>query len=138
VTPTSSSGKDAKAVASRLRANFAALSPGSRKELQKLRAAIRSAAPKATEDFSYGIPAFRLDGKPFVYYAAWARHCSLYPMTESIQRAFAADLEGYEMSKGTIRFPFNERLPVGLIKRMVKAHAAGLRAKAKRGAKRPS
>jgi uncharacterized protein YdhG (YjbR/CyaY superfamily) len=122
----SSSRKNAKQDGVKVRAYFASLPPDGRRRLKQLRAAIRVAAPKATEVISYGIPAFRLNGRILVWYAAWKNHSSLYPITGAVKRDHSDELEGYATSKGTVRFPLDKPLPSGLIKRLVKARVREL------------
>jgi uncharacterized protein YdhG (YjbR/CyaY superfamily) len=102
-----------------------------RATLEQLRDLILSVAPKAEESFSYGIPELKLDGERFLWYAAWKHHYSLYPVTGATQRAYAAEISGYETAKGTIRFPASAPLPIGLLKKLVKSRVAEVRAQRK-------
>lgn len=95
-----------------------------RSTLNKIRATIRSVVPaEATEGFSYGIPAFKYKGT-LVGFAAFANHCSLFPMNPSLIVTFKNELKGYQTSKGTIRFPADKALPSVLVKKLVKARMA--------------
>jgi uncharacterized protein YdhG (YjbR/CyaY superfamily) len=86
--------------------------------LQKMRSTIKKAAPKAKEVISYNMPAFKQEGI-LVFYAAWKEHVGLYPASPGMS-VFDKELEKYERSKGTIRFPLDEPLPLDLISSIVK------------------
>ena len=91
-----------------------------RATLKKVRAAIQSVAPAGTaEVISYGMPAFKYKGM-LAYYAACAKHCSLFPTAYVIDK-FKAELKGFRTSKGTVQFTPEKPLPIPLIKQMAKA-----------------
>lgn len=95
-----------------------------RSTLNKIRAAIRSAVPpEATETISYQIPTFKYKGS-LVAFAAFSNHCSFFPMSMAVMRAFKNDLKNFDTSKGTIRFPMDKPLSAGLVKKLVKARVA--------------
>ena len=102
---------------------LAPLSGEKRAALEKLRAAIRSAAPGAEECISYGIPAFRLGGRLLVAFGAAAKHCSFYPGAHPL-KAHRDELEAYDTSKGTIRFRADSPLPAALVRKLVKTRIA--------------
>ena len=95
----------------------AAQPSGMRPILNKFRSTIKAAAPKAEEVISYQMPAYRYKGM-LVFFAAWKTHIGLYPA--GAMKAFEKELEGYERSKGTIKFPLDKRMPFGLISKIVK------------------
>ena len=96
--------------------------------LKQMRAAIRSAVPaEATEVISYRIPAVKYR-EVLVWFAAFAEHCSLFSRAAVIAE-FKDELKGYVVSKGTIQFPTDKRLPASLIKKMVRARVAKVEGK---------
>ena len=102
---------------------LAGLSVEKRAALQYLRRAIKAAAPKAVECISYGIPAFRLDGRVLVHIGAATKHCAFYPGAHPIA-AHKKDLAAYDTSKGTIRFRPDAPMPATLVRKLVKTRIA--------------
>jgi uncharacterized protein YdhG (YjbR/CyaY superfamily) len=95
-----------------------------RSTLEKVRKMIRAAAPKdATEAISYKIPSFQYKGG-VVWYAAFKKHCSFFPMDASLMEEFGEELKKYKTSKGTIQFPVDKPLSKALVTRIVKARVA--------------
>jgi len=113
-------------------AYLAPLPPDERAALQWLRRHIKAAAPGAEECISYGIPAFRLDGRLLVHFGAAAKHCAFYP--GAVVESFRDELTRYDVSKGTIRFQADDPLPAALVRRIVRAQIA--RQEARRAAAR--
>lgn len=104
--------------------------------LEKMRVTIRKAAPGAEEKISYQMPAFYLQGN-LVYFAAFKNHIGFYP-TSSGPQAFKKELSIYAGAKGSVRFPKDKPLPLGLIRKIVKFRVAEniKKAEAKSGKKK--
>ena len=103
---------------------LAGLDGESRAALRKVRRAIHTAAPKAEECISYGMPAFRLNGKLIAGFRAAANHCSFHPMSGATVATLRAELAEYDTSPGTIRFSPRAPLPAALVRKLVKARIA--------------
>ena len=101
---------------------LAALRPDQRAALQRLREAIHAAVPGLEECISYGVPAFRLNGRFLLAFGATAKHCAFYP--GAVVEAFPEELKGWSTSKGTIRFQPDDPLPKALVRKLVKAQIA--------------
>jgi uncharacterized protein YdhG (YjbR/CyaY superfamily) len=94
-----------------------------RAALEKLRRDIRAAAPAAEECISYDIPGYCLGSRLLVSFGAAKNHCAFYPGAHPI-RTHENELAGYDLAKGTIRFPADKPLPVRLVKKLVKTRIA--------------
>ncbi len=86
--------------------------------LEKMRRTIREAAPQAEETISYHMPAYKLNGKNLVFFAAFKNHIGFYPIPSGIE-AFKKELSSYEQGKGSVQFPFDEPIPYDLVKKIV-------------------
>jgi uncharacterized protein YdhG (YjbR/CyaY superfamily) len=102
---------------------LARVSAAQRAALEKLRRDIKAAAPAAEECISYDIPGYRLGSRLLVSFGAAKNHCAFYPGAHPI-RAHENELAGYDLAKGTIRFPADKPLPAGLVKKLVKTRVA--------------
>ncbi|MGH1434011.1 MAG: iron chaperone [Lewinella sp.] len=86
--------------------------------LQKVQQLIKDTAPGAIETIAYGMPAYKTNGKPLVYFAGYKTHLGFYA-TPSGHEAFAEDLAKFKQGKGSVQFPLDQNIPFDLIKRMV-------------------
>jgi uncharacterized protein YdhG (YjbR/CyaY superfamily) len=103
-----------------------------RPKLEQVRAAITSAVPNALEGIGYGIPGYKLHGKPMLYFGGFKEHYSLFAASGTFFAALELELRAYDRRKGTVHFPLNEPVPVKLISRIAKLRAAGMAATAKK------
>jgi uncharacterized protein YdhG (YjbR/CyaY superfamily) len=111
----------------RVDAYLAGLPAAQQAELRKLRNRVRELVPDAIETISYGMPAFRVDGRFFLSYAAWTRHCSIYPIDDAILARHAGAIGGYGRTKGALHFSATQPLPDALLRDLVEQRANHLR-----------
>ena len=100
-------------------AYIAAAARPARPMLRELRRVIRSSAPKAIEKVSYGMPYYHYHGR-LTYFAAFKQHVSLFAMGKA-KKQFAREMKPYQTSASTLRFPLGTKIPVGLVKRLIRA-----------------
>jgi uncharacterized protein YdhG (YjbR/CyaY superfamily) len=103
---------------------LAGLPDDQRDALEHLRGVIREAAPRATEAIAYGVPAFQLEGRPFVSFGAAKNHCSFYVQSPEVMQAYAEELAGFRTAKGTVHFTPDRPIPDDLVRRLVLARVA--------------
>jgi uncharacterized protein YdhG (YjbR/CyaY superfamily) len=102
--------------------------PDVQKILEKMRQIVREVAPEAAESISYGMPAFKLNGKPLVYFAGFAKHIGFYPIPTGIE-AFSKELAPYKQGKGSVQFPLDKPIPYDLVKKIVAFRVQDLKEK---------
>ncbi|MBK9072009.1 MAG: DUF1801 domain-containing protein [Myxococcales bacterium] len=103
-------------------AYIAAFPPEVRRILKRIRAAIRTAVPSAEESISYGMPAYKLNGKALVYFAGYKKHVGFYA-TPTGHAAFKKQLAVYKQGRGSVQFPLDQAIPYDLIKRIASFRA---------------
>ena len=86
--------------------------------LSNIRNIIKATAPTAVESISYGIPSYKINGKPLIYFAAFKKHIGLYALPSG-HLEFVTELSRYKQGKGSVQFPLNKTIPYDLIKRIV-------------------
>jgi uncharacterized protein YdhG (YjbR/CyaY superfamily) len=105
-------------------AYIASVRAEARPALRQLRKEIRTTMPEAEELISYGVPAYKVNGRLVLGFGAAKAHCSVYVMSPAVMRSFAARLRKYKVTKGAIRFLPEMPLPASLIRALVKARLA--------------
>jgi uncharacterized protein YdhG (YjbR/CyaY superfamily) len=99
--------------------------------LENIRVIIKETAPEAVESMAYGMPAYKTNGKPLVYFAAFKNHIGFYA-TPTGHREFTDELSNYKQGKGSVQFPLNKAIPFDLIKRIVEFRVIENRIKSKK------
>lgn len=105
---------------------LAGLRAEQRDALEHLRAEVARLVPDATETMSYGLPTFKLNGRPLLAYGGWKEHCSIYPMSGEFLAAHADALQGYGRTKGSLHFTPDAPLPDELLADLVHRRVADL------------
>jgi uncharacterized protein YdhG (YjbR/CyaY superfamily) len=112
----------------RVDAYIANLPNDQRRVLGRLRTDVARLAPDAIETISYGMPAFKLDGHFLLSYAGWKRHCSVYPISDSLLARHAATVGAYGRTKGSLHFSEAQPLPDTLVRDLIEDRVAEVRA----------
>jgi uncharacterized protein YdhG (YjbR/CyaY superfamily) len=107
-------------------AYLATLPADQREALQRLRAQVARLVPDAVELISYGMPAFKLNGRFLVSFAGWKAHCSIYPLTSAFLAAHADALDGFGRTKGSLHFTPQAPLPETLVESLIRDRVADL------------
>ncbi len=99
-------------------------------KLKELRKTILETVPEAEESISYGLSAYKYKGKPLIYFGIWKKHIGIYALPANIDE-YKEELKKYVTSKGAIQIPLDEKLPIPMIKKLIKAQQKKIEAKKK-------
>lgn len=91
--------------------------------MKEVRALIFSILPEVDESVSYGMPAYKLNGKPLIYFAGYKNHFGLYA-TPNGHEAFKYEFAAFKQGKGSVQFPNNADLPIDLIEKVIRYRIA--------------
>jgi uncharacterized protein YdhG (YjbR/CyaY superfamily) len=105
------------------------LTPEQKEALARVRAAVERMAPDAEEGVSYGMPAYLYAGRPLLGFRAAKRHLSVFPFSPAAVEAVKDRLEGFDLSKGTIRFSADRPVPEDVLADLILARKAEVDAK---------
>ena len=97
--------------------------------LEGVRHCVAELAPDAVETISYGMPAYKVDGRFFLSYAAWKKHCSIYPIDDGLLDRHADAVRGYGRTKGALHFTQQQPLPDALLQDLVRQRVTEARAR---------
>lgn len=98
--------------------------PTQRVELEKIRKIVKQMVPNTEEAISYGIPTFKHNKRPLIYYAAHSDHMSIYPASDEMIKVVGAQLTKYRTGKGTLRFTEKNPIPEFMLKEIVRFRLA--------------
>lgn len=116
-------------------AYISAQPPAVQPALHEVRAILRAAMPGALECISYQIPCLKVDGRYALYFAGYAAHYGVYPLTTAVREELGAELAPYLSGKATMRFELGVPMPVDLLRRIGECRARELAAKPKKKAR---
>lgn len=108
---------------------LAKLPADERELLGNLRRRVNELVPEAVETISYGMPAFKVDGRFFLSYAAWKTHCSIYAIDDALLARHADAIRGYGRTKGALHFTPAQPLPDALLEDLVRQRVREARAR---------
>lgn len=93
--------------------------PSQRVELEKIRRIVKELVPDAEEVISYGVPTFKLNKRPLIYYAAYKNHMSIHPASDAMIVAISEKLGKFRTGKGTFQFTEANPIPEPMMKKIV-------------------